>query len=85
MPETVDLITQIQGRMFRLGISQTSLVSKFIELGKCDEDSRCSFSTQVNFALTGKRTTKRYKELLEEISSVLDEIEMESNNGVINQ
>ena len=85
MPETVDLITQIRGRMFRLGISQTSLVSKFIELGKCDEDSRCSFSTQINFALTGKRTTKRYKELLEEISSVLDEIEMESNNGVINQ
>ncbi len=85
MPETVDLITQIRGRMFRLGISQTSLVSKFIELGKCDEDSRCSFSTQVNFALTGKRTTKRYKELLEEISSVLDEIEMESNTEVINQ
>lgn len=81
MPETVDLITEIRGRMFRLGVSQTSLVNKFIELGKCDEDNRCSFSTQVNFALTGKRTTKRYKELLEEISSVLNEIEAEELNS----
>ena len=40
MPDTVDLITSIRGRMFRLGMSQTSLVSKFIELGKCDEDNR---------------------------------------------
>lgn len=85
MPETVDLITSIRGRMFRLGMSQTSLVSKFIELGKCNEDNRCSFSTQVNFALTGKRTTKRYKELLDEISSVLDIVESELEDEALSE
>ena len=79
MADTLNLIADIRGRMFKLNMSQVSLVNKFIELGKITEENRYSFSTQVNFALTGKRTTKRYIELLNEISDVLSQIENTSS------
>ena len=75
MSVDIDYICDLRSRMTKLGVCQIQLVSELIKTGRYSEDNRASLNTQVNFALTGRRSSKRYLELLSEVDEVLSGME----------
>ena len=60
--------------MMQMDVTQRQLINLFVQFGLCSEQGRDALRSKLSYALTGKRQTKAYKKLLDDINFVLDSL-----------
>lgn len=64
---------KVRSLMLEKGLSQQDILEMLIDRGVFPDSTKNSAYVTLNFALSGKRCSKKYQELLDRVYSVLTE------------